>query len=716
MDHIRKIRKFYADLPLSVQILWPITILFLCSFFISIWLALREVEIKKEIRLKQVLKETQFDLTNFKKIAQYNLRLAYLFAQLPQVQEAIEKKDREELLNVVFPLFKTLNEHSPYPVFIHFYVPPGRSFLRLWKPEKFGDVVPPFRQTISSVLNTSQAVYGLEVGQIGFAVRGVAPIYGLHKRHIVGSVEVFCLLNDLLNFLIQNREDQHGDNIGLYMKKIKLSSCAKHYVQFGKYFILKAPSSFHQRLITEDFLDQASVQPVIKFYADHAIIGLPIKDFSSQAAAIYVRFYDFSFLKREREQIIKHHVIPALVFLLTSLVIILMVINQGVLVPIHRLKEEIEHVSQTVGKRLRESVKEMIMPITSSREITCLAQTINRLVYELDELSSFRQAIEIDRDPESIYKRLAVVFKEKFGLTNFAIFEVSNSQNHITVKLVDPPKAENEILCQGNTFDASLCRVFRSAKVSTSFHFTETCDFSLDEDANYVCLPMLASGKVIGIVRFVLPRDHCLNEKKKIIDQVIAYLQEAAPILEAKRFAQSLKEMSLRDPLTGLYNRRVLDDFLPQLEAGVKRRGTSMGVLMLDLDHFKVINDTYGHAFGDRVLSRVASIVRNNLRKSDLPVRYGGEEFLLLLPDSTAEGAVGAAERIRQEIAREPFVFEGQTVRVTISIGVAVFPDDDDQIDRVIKFADLALYQAKKRGRNCVVRFKKEFMESDGSD
>ncbi len=707
---VERLRKFYAGLPLSVQIMWPITVLFGVSFLISIWLALKEVGIKKDIKLKEALKEAQTDVINCEKFAKYHLQLAYWLASSTEIRKAVEQKDRKRLLKITLPLYEILNEHAPYPLFIHFHIPPGRSFLRLWKPEKFGDDLRSIRKTIISVFNTSRPVYGFEVGRIGLAVRGIVPIYGVRKKtHVVGSVEVFCLLKDLLDYLNQENPENNG---ALYMpSKIKFTASLQKYEKLGTYLVIKSPSKFYEKMINQKFLDKAFLEPQIKVISNYALIGIPLKDFSSHHVAVYVRFYDLSFLTQEKFQIIKQHVIPALGFYLLALIITSMVVSQGVLSPLNRLQIEVEDISRTIGKRLRESEREIIIPITSSREIALLAKAINKLINELDDLASFRQAIEIDYNVECIYNRLAYVFTEKFNLTNFAIYEVNNSKNQMILKLVRPESLADELICQGRTFNASLCRVVRSAKDASSFRFTETCDYFSEPDANYVCLPIVTGGKVIGVIHFILPYEQGLSEKRRLIDQVWAYLQEAAPIIESKRFAQSLKEMSLRDPLTGLYNRRVLEDFLPQIEAGIRRRGTSLGVLMLDIDHFKVINDTYGHNFGDRVLSRVSSLVRNTLRQSDIPVRYGGEEFLLLLPDSTNEGAERAAERIRQKIAKEPFVSQGQTVRVTVSIGVAIFPDDDEQIERVIKFADIALYQAKARGRNCVVKFKKEFIE-----
>ncbi|NPB09582.1 MAG: GGDEF domain-containing protein, partial [Thermodesulfobacteria bacterium] len=313
--------------------------------------------------------------------------------------------------------------------------------------------------------------------------------------------------------------------------------------------------------------------------------------------------------------------------------------------------------------------------------------------------------------PQEIYSRLARVIKKKFDFSNFVIFEVSNNQNRVEPVVVEPPCLLEESCYQEIEGRPTLCRVFRQAVKASSLHFTETCEYFRDPDLNYLCLPLYTGGHVIGIIHFLLPITFRLEEKyRTILNRIEAYLQEAAPVLEAKRFAQSLREISLRDTLTGLYNRRILDDLVPQVAAGVARRGSIMGVLMIDIDHFKVINDTYGHSFGDRIIKSVASMIQDELRTSDLAIRFGGEEFLCLLVDVEPGMSLSVAERIRQKIESNSFVYEGRIAVVTVSIGVAEFPIDDRNLWNVITFADLALYQAKRQGRNQTVRFEREFL------
>ncbi len=705
-------------LPLCLLILAPVVLLCIVAFFFSSWLAFKGLKLKKEIKLEEALNETTYDVSLFQKKARANLRLACLFANLPEVQEALARRDRQALYKAVLPLYEVLNEQGPYPLFIHFHIPPGKSFLRVWKPDAYGDDLSKFRHMVVSVLTTTKPAFGLEMGRMGLAIRGIAPVLD-PKGHLLGSVEVFCLLEDFVKHLQFEEEEETPGIFVLASVDPNLKSKRPH--RRGPFVVLKRPSEHEDFILPMNFLSKALREPVIKIMEvdedkgeeEHAVVGIPLIDYSGHHIGVYVRLHDLYFLDKDRKQILKQNVLPAFSFLFMAALIVSYMVRFSVIYPLSKMKNEIDKLSRTVGKRLRENVSKYVVDINGSKEIMMLIDSVNNLVYELDELASFRQAIEIDPDPESIYNRLARVFKEKFGLFNFAIYEVSNSKNQMILKIVEPKDIENSLICHSPKFSAGSCRVVRSAQQASSFHFTETCEFFQESDTDYVCLPLITNGKVIAVVHFLLSKEEDIESKKGKIEQIVAYLQEAAPILESKRFARSLKEMSMRDPLTGLYNRRVLADLLPQLEAGVRRRGTSMGVMMLDLDHFKLVNDTYGHAFGDRVLARVAQIVRETLRKSDLPVRYGGEEFLLLLPDSTAEGTERAGERIRERVAQESLFFEGQPLKITVSIGIAIFPEDDEQIDRVIKFADLALYQAKARGRNCVVRFRKEFLEAD---
>jgi diguanylate cyclase (GGDEF)-like protein len=193
------------------------------------------------------------------------------------------------------------------------------------------------------------------------------------------------------------------------------------------------------------------------------------------------------------------------------------------------------------------------------------------------------------------------------------------------------------------------------------------------------------------------------------------YLREAGPVLEARRLMEHLRENALRDPMTGLYNRRFLEDYVGTLVSSSQRRKSPFSVLMLDLDFFKQVNDTYGHEVGDKVIKTLADLLMRSVRASDIAVRYGGEEFLLVLTDTAAETALKVAEKICAEVAATKIPLPGAVLNRTISIGVSEFPADANTFWQVIKYADVALYKAKSGGRNQVVRFVPEMWNSEGS-
>ena len=163
-----------------------------------------------------------------------------------------------------------------------------------------------------------------------------------------------------------------------------------------------------------------------------------------------------------------------------------------------------------------------------------------------------------------------------------------------------------------------------------------------------------------------------------------------------------LWEQAVRDPLTDLFNRRYFEESLARELIHAQRQGQTVGLVMGDLDHFKSVNDTCGHQAGDQVLRAFAGLMKQYSRGSDIPCRYGGEEFLLLLPGITEEKALERAELLRTRIAAIPVECHGQTLYVSASFGVAVFPQHANDTDTLISVVDKAMYQAKAAGRNRV--------------
>jgi diguanylate cyclase (GGDEF)-like protein len=167
-------------------------------------------------------------------------------------------------------------------------------------------------------------------------------------------------------------------------------------------------------------------------------------------------------------------------------------------------------------------------------------------------------------------------------------------------------------------------------------------------------------------------------------------------------FRRWRRRQSTRDALTGLYNRRYLEETLGRELILAERHGQPVSVIMADLDHFKAVNDRYGHLGGDEVLRVFGDLMKRQVRGSDIYCRYGGEEFLLVLPHMSTENAIERAEQLRSAMAAAPVPYGDSAIAVTASFGVATFPRDGRTGDELIAAADSALYLAKETGRNRV--------------
>lgn len=189
-----------------------------------------------------------------------------------------------------------------------------------------------------------------------------------------------------------------------------------------------------------------------------------------------------------------------------------------------------------------------------------------------------------------------------------------------------------------------------------------------------------------------------------VIKSAVNAIEQSHAIEQAKADNARLEALAHTDPLTHLLNRRALTIRLVAELERVRRYNSPLTMLMIDLDHFKRVNDTYGHLVGDEVLRGIAMILQRSLRSVDMVARYGGEEFVVVLPETTEQGAVAFAERIRQRVEQHAFEAErANTARVTVSIGVSAFPAPHvETADDLFSKADAALYRAKEKGRNRV--------------
>jgi diguanylate cyclase (GGDEF)-like protein len=217
----------------------------------------------------------------------------------------------------------------------------------------------------------------------------------------------------------------------------------------------------------------------------------------------------------------------------------------------------------------------------------------------------------------------------------------------------------------------------------------------------HLCLPMIAHGEALGVM-YLRMEPEALTEEMRRLARALA--EQISLALSNLKLQETLRAQSVRDPLTALFNRRYMEVSLQRELSHARRHDQPVGIVMLDVDHFKRLNDIHGHEAGDAALAECARVLRSLCRCEDIACRYGGEEFILIMPGAPLEAAVERAEHVRKAIKALRIEYRNQPLgQITASFGVAVFSVHGDGTDDIIRSADAALYRAKQRGRDRVV-------------
>jgi diguanylate cyclase (GGDEF)-like protein len=232
---------------------------------------------------------------------------------------------------------------------------------------------------------------------------------------------------------------------------------------------------------------------------------------------------------------------------------------------------------------------------------------------------------------------------------------------------------------------------------------TAPCRHAEGVKNTYLCVPILAQGEALGIVHF-----QATDESPALADSELSFkttfAEQVGLSIANIRLREALRAQSVKDPLTGLYNRRYLQEMLEREIRRAARAEQPLGILMLDLDHFKKFNDTYGHEAGDTILREVGAFLIKSIRVEDTVCRFGGEEFVIVLPTASAEASHSRAERIRAKLRELTVLHQGLSMgKITVSIGVAALPANGTSAAELLAAADAALYRAKRAGRDQAV-------------
>ncbi|HYM78022.1 MAG TPA: diguanylate cyclase [Candidatus Dormibacteraeota bacterium] len=248
--------------------------------------------------------------------------------------------------------------------------------------------------------------------------------------------------------------------------------------------------------------------------------------------------------------------------------------------------------------------------------------------------------------------------------------------------------------------DCWALRTGHMHRVTAGDH-TANCKHVGDVSHSYFCLPLISQGEAIGVLHF-----QCIGATEPPDSEMLVagtFGEQVGLSVSNLRLREALRSQSIRDPLTSLFNRRYLEEMMERETRRAVRAEHGLGVLMLDLDHFKRFNDTYGHDAGDTVLRETAAFLVKSVRAEDIVCRYGGEEFVVILPMADLKATHARAERIRSKLREMIVLHQGQSVgMITVSIGVGALPEHGTAPKALLEAADGALYRAKNEGRDRV--------------
>ncbi|WP_456451283.1 diguanylate cyclase [Hydrogenimonas sp.] len=320
----------------------------------------------------------------------------------------------------------------------------------------------------------------------------------------------------------------------------------------------------------------------------------------------------------------------------------------------------------------------------------------------LSDIHRFKLTIEHDETMAQIFDRIANIVRNVMETEHFTLYSVNSDKKrrHILYNTVET------LPCSTLSIENALeCRAFRTQSEVDSEQFPHLCLSYCGTFTYYFCIPFAITKNFSIIITLLSDSEKKVAHFKERRYTLINYLENAKPVIESRLLMEKLKEKSMRDGLTGVYNRKFLEEFIDQINKQAQRHTTNYAVLMLDIDFFKQVNDTYGHDIGDQFIRLLAQTIQESVRNADIVARYGGEEFVVLLHQSTPEGAKKVAEKIRTAFEKRTIHINGKHIHKTVSVGLSLFPQDAKTLREAIKYADVALYRAKESGRNRVVVF-----------
>jgi diguanylate cyclase (GGDEF)-like protein len=368
--------------------------------------------------------------------------------------------------------------------------------------------------------------------------------------------------------------------------------------------------------------------------------------------------------------------------------------------------EELANLAELTGDLEQEIVERRKAEVALRDANEGLSRSVNeleRLNREIVQLTEMSNLLQVCGTREEAFTVLAHVGQDLFAQTAGSVFVYVPSRDVLeSVAGWGGSAPDSRTITPGDCWALRRGRMHRSGGVGLSCEHLED---AVSEES--LCIPLIAQGETLGLLNLRWghvsdasdPRR--LEEGKGLERLAVASSEQIALALANVELKAALQAQSIRDPLTGLYNRRFLDETLARELRRSARDGSSVSFLMLDVDGFKVFNDRYGHDVGDVVLRQVAVHLRDAVRAEDVVCRYGGEEFAVVMSGADGMQAAARAEEVRATVAGTEFDWHGQpTGRLTVSIGIASYPANAESRGGLVHAADRALYEAKSAGRD----------------
>ncbi len=361
---------------ITARILAGICLIVFLLSGIQVWMIHRWGTKQEQQLHEKALKGRDLLLKEAERIASNNLALARVIASMESVKEAVGLQDRERLLGIVKPIVEAVDRDTKIPIKVHFHIPPGKSFLRVWKPDKYGDDLRSFRNTVVETLSTGRSVEGIEAGRVGLAVRGVAPIFWGDKKP-VGSVEVATDLTALAKLLHELKGDV---NEILSIQSVETTAATSRLGRLGKFTVISPPPDrSYQREITEGFLDRTiRSRTAERRLGDTLITATVIPDYKGQPAGIYIKFIDLSRI----HQAIKKNEFSASMVAVVALVLAILVSFIGLNAT---LKKPLSKVLSTLDEISQGHFNHWMRP-EGAPEIKGLARMSNNIIYSTGQL------------------------------------------------------------------------------------------------------------------------------------------------------------------------------------------------------------------------------------------------------------------------------------------------------------------------------------------